>query len=329
MASLASHTNRGAQPTARRAEILIDWLSYTAPDATPLSVILPNAARLEWTTIGGAHGYRTGRQAGEHIRVYSNGRDGGGVHVELSGQACRELESLGLVKSWPELLGWLVETSWHVTRLDLAIDDRGQLLDLDTISQALTDGSVTTRWKSFTSYDTRQIGKPAAEPGRSIVIGSSASASRLRIYDKTVQLGLEPSEDQATWTRLELQLRDERAAQLVSEIAASGLGAAISVLRSLIEFRQPDAADSNRSRWAVVGWWTAFCAAASRARLTTERAARTIDKARRWLQNQVAPTLAMVFTVEGGDFAFVTELVTLGRSRWRASHVQAIAAAGG
>lgn len=89
--------NTGARNTGeggRRA--LIDWLSGSLVTCTNVDEVLGmfGFASDDWVAFdtgkyGWSHSFRIG-----HIAVYYGGRQAG-VHIEISGQGCREFEALG------------------------------------------------------------------------------------------------------------------------------------------------------------------------------------------------------------------------------------------
>src|SRR5688572_9038819 len=88
-------------------ETLIDWIRFTLPDDASVE----DAKRLlgggRWMPTRGAYGYRSGLRR-EKIVIYFDGQPGMGIHVQLSGQAARQLETEGVVRSWSAFIETLL-----------------------------------------------------------------------------------------------------------------------------------------------------------------------------------------------------------------------------
>jgi len=297
---------------------IVDWLSYTAPEGTPVEQLLPVTPPIAWQDLPhGALGYRYGKRAG-HVTVYWGGTvDGMGTHVVISGQGCRELEAWGLT-SWWGYLKVITDSGWHVSRLDYAIDDRSGLLDLETVVTAFRAGQYTSpslRWSVLDSGD-----RPGVVAGRTCYLGSTKSDTRIRIYDKAAEQD-SPAGDH--WIRVELQLRNDRATAAAAAHADAGehSGELIAgLLRRQLDFKSGQATDCNKSRQQTADWWDAFLAGAAKVRLTLAPATRTLESVLGWLNKQVAPSLALVLAAAGGDLTGLVEMVESGRQRWTAEH---------
>lgn len=201
-------------------------------------------------------GNRLYKQAwtGEHgISVQTENKMGSDeVYVRLPGEAC---EHLGLVK----LLSLGTLLNLNVTRLDGAIDHcpytPRELRDAHEAGLTRTHAKVS---QSITS-----------STGETFYLGSPSSDVRLRCYDRR------------GFTRSELQLRrghaqnffDGLLARDESELPELFLG----VLRNFVDFVEPSE-DSNRSRWDLLPWWSAFVNDFRRVRLAPVRVVASPEK---------------------------------------------------
>lgn len=261
-----------------------------------------------------------------------------GVHCSLGGQA---LDVLGaLDAAWADRSGvvGLVQDGLggHVTRFDAAWDDLDGALDLDVVEAALDAGEFTSRWKR--GYRVKGF-QGFAGPGRTFYLGSGKSDAMLLIYDKAAERAAAGVEFQGDhWVRVELRLRRERANtaaavfKSVTQNAAAAMAHLAGVLRGYIEFKTPDASDSNKRRWAVAPWWSAFLGHVEKARLTVGQAElRTLDDVKAWVARQVGPSLALLQEAMGFEdaWAFLFAEAKDGRERWNAKHLAIIAASAG
>lgn len=268
----------------------------------------------------GHHGYRSCREYGL-TRVYFDGSPGMGVHVVASGKACRELESRAGADFWPKLHGILKSHDGHLTRLDVAIDDRSGALDLQVVEAALKDRHWRGQWTGG-----RVIDGFGADKGRTIYLGSRQSNVMCRIYDKAVE------QDQGgdSWVRVELELKRSHANSVLATIAyGAPLGETIAgILRAYHLFLTPSDTDSNRGRWDVAPWWDKWLGDCEAVRLTAhKREDRSVQEMVRWVELQVAPTLATIRRALGPHWAGLLESIDqLGARRMKARHHLALEA---
>lgn len=293
----------------------IDWLGVTFK--APLSIediFFGFADKLEFVQVDyGRYGYRAQLRCGG-IVYYYGGPPELGVHVQISGSGCRELEAAGLT-DWQGWLAYLESIGGSVSRCDVALDDRAGFLDMDTIGAALDAKEVTSRWRVGNEH------KSIWGNGRTFYLGSSKSDARLRIYDKAAERGVE-----GHWIRVELQLRDERARGFVSQIVEAGAvfgRIAAGVIRGYVEFKRPSG-DETKSRWPIADWWAAFLESVEKVRITLEPRTRTLEDVKRWIQHQVGPWLAVCVETSGGDLGEVIAWMKSGKGRWKSYHYEAI-----
>lgn len=113
------------------SRFLIDYLTVTSKIHSPQGLMeLFGLDHLTWEVCSGANSYRDGYRSGS-IRVSYNGiTDDMGVCIDLSGQGCREFETLGhgdYERVFSEVLDNKGEM--NITRLDIAFDDKDGLID--------------------------------------------------------------------------------------------------------------------------------------------------------------------------------------------------------
>lgn len=252
--------------------ILFDWVSITSKIHNPqdfirlLGLDFPD---ISWEAAKGAHGYQD-RLFWEHISIHYNGREDMGVWLELTGQGCRAFETFGTgdyvrlfqeVFDEPEVV--------HFTRLDVAYDDHTGMLPIRQIADdtlELEDGvpsQYVSKFRSRLVEWQHHDGDP--RPGLSIYHGRKVSDCLIRIYDKAAERHFFDRH----WVRVELQLRDDRAAAFAQQVVS---GADIGqiyhgVIHNYLRYVDPDLFDSNRWRWSMKGYWSEFLGAAVRIRL--------------------------------------------------------------
>jgi phage replication initiation protein len=307
-------------PTTTR---IIDWVSFTLKEYTSVEPVLALLGLDFLPCERGMMGYKAQLAAdGGSIRVLSEGTTGMGVHVQISGSGCRLLEGMGKVTSWGQFLSQWRELGAVVTRLDLALDSYRESASLPVVRRHLANRSATSRWRQVEDRSTTCLQSGEAK-GSGIYFGSASSDVRLRIYDKRLeqlQKGVPVGSDRKYWTRFEFQCRSDRADALAALIADGQIEAAFGVLRGYLDFRAYRL-DSNPSMAPVARWWLKLMDCEKLSLHVGEVVKESLARVHRWIERQVAPALALLVEVEGGDvFGALAEYAVAGRSRYRERH---------
>lgn len=188
------------------------------------------------------------------VHLYLNGREG--VCVELSGKGCRFLESLhGNEFSWVQLFADLLSyDGCHVSRLDIAGDDFDGILDFSRLYRF-------TAKRRYICRARRCVWMNGAE--QEILFGASSSDTRLRIYNKALERGVE-----GKWVRCEFQFRNDSALSFIqnllqkqSDIGEVYSGVLVNYLRYTV--RPPDECNNNE-RIDTAPWWYKFTSGSER-----------------------------------------------------------------
>ena len=199
--------------------MIVDWLGVTLDGQYP-AVLEPLLNNLPgpWRSHGYALGRYTRTRCCGGISVLSDAPGDDGVHIIVTGQGCRELEKAKIVRTWPNCIGGLLRAKARFARLDVTIDDRDGLLDMDTIIRCCTDALVVSRYRRFTPREPL-CPVTGVVMGRMVEFGTRGSDTFVRIYDKALK-------EQVTgpWMRVELEARRERAQALAVAIARDGGG---------------------------------------------------------------------------------------------------------
>ena len=160
----------------------------------------------------------------------------------MTGQGCRAFEDLSNL-DWNSLFRWLTsDSSVHVTRLDVACDDRIGVLPMKSIVKDIERGNYISKMKK------REIVRSGSDErlqGTTVTLGSPQSQVRIRLYDKAAEL--EKSEQH--WIRCEMQLRDDRAHSFMARSMSTTIGHTYTgVLSNYLKILRPIKEDSNKSR---------------------------------------------------------------------------------
>lgn len=242
--------------------------------------------------------------------------DDGELLVYIPGQCFRQCTD----SEARELIGlYYHQYGGEFTRVDIALDDWEKRISFETVASAIESGNYA-RFRRAHEY--RGLGSDT--DGHTLYMGSPQSDKFVRYYDKYAESGGEldcyrwevqfrrGKANAAGWNWLQLPLDDEvNAAQ---ELAAHVTGA--------VHFCDREAGDKNIDRCPLLPWWAALLSGIRDGiRLSSPKRKPLLDRSLRWLQEQVAPTLAVVREVfEDGFETLLQGLLDEGKSRFGSRH---------
>lgn len=299
-----------------KVKTLIDWFAFTVHWLeNPLAVIsdvLGMDTNLFSLQRGGLNGYQQ-MYVYENIKVsfdaYKVEQFGDmGVYVCMSGSGCRTFENYSSYADGAEhsaaFLRLFEVLAAHrelvnITRIDLACDDRTELLDMQVIAEAkdpdyhgtmvrskLRLGGINKSWDGLQST------------GVTVYIGSRKSDFFVRFYDKAREQEVKKRMEYGAlghWVRCELVFKKSYAKALFDLLCnTEHLGAMMaSVLNDKLSFVEND--DTNISRCTVCKWWSDFVSSIERVHMITrEAAAPALDRTNEWVRWQVGPSLVVL-----------------------------------
>lgn len=220
---------------------------------------------------------------------------------------------------------------FRCNRIDIAFDDYKNLITPQKVSSKFILGDCSTRWKKgsyITSFE-KGLGSgngKGKQLGDTCYLGTRASSSFLRVYDKLAQL--DSTDKQVpkgvkSWVRCELELKQDRATQLCKELSLLDDGSMsssylCSYLRGQIDFKTEDGS-SRVTRRSSVYWWSEFLNDCAAYRMRIPKPARSIDDVDNWVKNSVAPSLALLLETKGASH--ILRIVKDGGDRLTAKHL--------
>ncbi len=226
--------------------ILFDWISFSSQiiDAQGMIEML-GLSQYNWELINGINGYQD-RLYLNSINIHFNHRKKESVWLEMSGQGCRFFEEYGngdyislfeYIKNNPDDVA--------VNRIDIAYDDHLQYIKIDDIVRDTLNQNYISK---SNEWEVRKSSK-----GTTVYIGSPKSETLIRIYDKASERGYK---DDTVWTRIEIQLRKDRAKEYIKKIDTDSPGDLfLGVLVNYLRYVKPDKTDTNKSRWEMRPYW--------------------------------------------------------------------------
>lgn len=304
--------NTGVENTGRSGLYAsLDWLQGTYQGTADWRVFVEQVLLLnseEFTEIGkGMYGW-SGQVIWNGIRVLHSGSASvNGVHLIMSGSACREYEVLhdmmGLLERFIRL--------GKLSRLDIAVDDLRGYFRMQTMTRYLRRGWYQMKYKKFRIMETWQ---ESDVDGITVYLGSPRSAKQIRFYEKDSERrakGYILQDGVSLWNRGEVQLRDEHAMVAAYEMLEMDIGKVyFGLLANDVRFCK--GTGTNKARWKTVQWWERYLGEVQRLRISKMMPERTLVKSHIWLEEQVSKTLAMVWLACDGDFDKIVDLLELG-----------------
>lgn len=316
-----------------KLKVSIDWIAFTSTIVSTAREMIEflGYKEIDFQVLPkGANGYsKVYRLKGYPVSVMSEGNEGMGIHVVISGSAIEDVlqhYKNTLITSTPfgakaislsefnstimlELLRDIRRMGW-LTRLDLAVDDLGgHFFSVEDFRKHLDNLEVVSKFRTFRDVYESTLAKEST--GHTIYLGSRQSEVMLRIYDKQLEQNrkVEKEEDKIEypWVRWELELKNQRANiaadYLINRMA---LGEVVTeILNNYVRVVTLD--DSNRSRCSVNSVWEKFINTVKKLKLYVEEAKKTIEEKRKWIVRSVMPTLAGVIVADGGSFDIITD----------------------
>lgn len=311
-------SNTGAQ-NLKPSTHLIDWYSFTIANTLELSDVF-DLLELDpdrfMKLAYGRLGYKTVHQWGD-ISILSDGPIHNGIHVQMTGNGCRQYENgflCGVEEGWLSHFRRIRPYSPRTARLDVAMD----IYTLDVLKQlreAIRTGNLVSKFKTVKFIDSATA--TGENLGSTIYLGSRTSRVMVRVYDKGREQGLD-----TLWQRMELELKGDRADAFVSLFESGySVGELFSgVVNHYLSPRVPDGTD-NKTNWPVATWWIDLFKEAANIRLASEKPKQSAEDLTKWFEQNMAPTLSVVFEHKGmGDMKYLVDLILLGSVRRSERH---------
>jgi hypothetical protein len=308
----------------------LGWFRFTVSDSTADEVM----ARVggEWIKDKkGFLGYRQGWLSRGHAGGL--GRIGTAaswapreVHVDLS----QELISDWTYQKFHDVAMWVFEKKGHFGRIDVALDDRNGVIDVDRIYAAVKAGHCVSHFRQSRLIAGLDLGS-GSDTGKTLCMGSRQSDTYLRIYDKAAEQRAKEKPVEGTWIRWEMEWKAERADAV--GMALSGLDQdqfqkyIVGVFRSALDFRDCTRADDPKDRYyaPLLDWWKVLTEGMQRARLEIAKSVKKIEEVKRWAEKSLSPMLGLLCAhPEAGERWLVSTIVE-GVERWRSKHLALLA----
>ena len=300
---------------------VLGWFRFTVPDSSAEEMIARVGGewikdkkgflgyRQGWLSRGGSGGLgRIGTAASWAPRE---------VHVDLS----QELISDWTYQKFHDVATWVFEKQGHFGRIDVALDDRNGVIDVDRIYQSVKAGNCVSHFRQSRLISGLDVGS-GLDTGQTLCMGSRQSDTYLRIYDKAAEQRAKEKPVEGTWIRWEMEWKSERADAV--GMALSGLDQdsfqkyIVGVFRSALDFRDCTRADDPKDRYyaPLLDWWKILTEGMQRARLEIAKSVQKIEDVKRWAEKSLAPMLGLLCAHPEAGEKWLVGIIVEGVERW-------------
>ena len=224
-----------------------------------------------------------------------------GTLLELKGKGCRQMESYLLAqhRSWYDFLMDTLLEGGVMKRLDLAINDMAEILDIPELTEKCNHEECISVFRSFKSYRSGELVKSKEQDrygmGNTLYVGSLKSEVYFCIYEKDYEQYVKyeiPLEDTKIKNRFEIRLKNERAYYAVRDLLTyhDAERTAFDIINRYMRFADKEV-EKRRSEWKTNERWAYFIGSdRGRLKLTTKPEPYTLTRTLNWISRQVAPT---------------------------------------
>jgi phage replication initiation protein len=281
--------------------MMIDYVRIRFP-TNDVDQIISELLRLNTDLVSveerAAFGYAYTKALGQ-IKVFGSmsGDHKLGTLLELRGQGCRQMESilLGRGETWYDFLDKALDRGGILKRLDLAVNDMADLLDIPNLIQKIRAKECISVMREYQGIISGHIfheddEAPDDETGTTLYIGSTKSELYFCLYEKTAEQRKKGLRTQ-TRNRFEVRLKNKRAAKAVDDLLCyrdeekTIFGIVTRYLR-FVDARP----GTPRLKWPTNRNWARFIGHDRQPlRLTTAPEPLDLNRTRAWIDKQVAP----------------------------------------
>lgn len=303
----------------------ISWLRFTVPQATVHEVLTLVGG--EWIQdqkgfLGYAQGWICRGPAGGLGRIGTGAtRNPREVHVDLS----QELISDWSYEKFQRITQWVFNRQGHCGRIDVALDDRSGVIDVDRLYEAVVKGHCVSHFRQSRLIAGLDLGS-GLDMGKTLCLGSRQSDSYLRIYDKAAEQRSKEKPVEGPWMRWEMEWKSERAQAVGLAVSTLDQDAfqryIVGVFRTAVDFRDCTRADDPKDRYyaPLLPWWKVLTDGMARATLAIVQSVKTIEDVKRWAEKSLSPMLGLLCAHPDAGERWLVRTIVDGVDRWRSKH---------
>ena len=256
-------------------------------------------------------GYKSYYELGENIKVLMSGpKNKEDKHVnqlEMRGMGCRDFEMRNIKNedSYFKLFSFLDLYNANFTRIDITHDVfTDKYFTLEEIEEYIENGDYV----SVLNDVKVDSGIKKGQKYKLIYFGTMSSDCSICFYDKNLERIMKKDYQAITSSvhlRIEIRLRRDRANQFIQTFLEDkeNVGQVISeYLYYLLDFKDPDDTDLNKSRRQTVSWWKDFLQVGEKKKLKSLIKSSSLSVKKEWLRTSVARVLMLYYLGEEDFF---------------------------
>lgn len=298
---------------AESIELQFDWISLTFPDLTGKQVIddvisIQSDLFLEHSTSQNFY-TREFAYAGEknmYIQDFEpvinpetqETEQKVGTTLYLTGKGTRLFEKALLEQdmTWRDFFIKSRKYRGHLTRLDIALNDKWGLLNMDDIVRAVQENRFWTKSRSYAIHGN-------SDAGWTVNFGKSPFV--IRAYDKQKEQASKGNETDIK-NRVEIELHQDRAEQVIDEWFANDnlVGFTIDMLYTYLWFTDEPIADElltgTQARDRIeatikpMASWQLLTLLGRKMRFIRQPKPQSVESIKKWIEQSVVPSLAVL-----------------------------------
>ncbi|EOS7785736.1 XRE family transcriptional regulator [Enterococcus hirae] len=236
------------------------------------------------------------------IRVLNSKKgDERGVLIELSGQGCRNYESVLDERNdcWYAFFARCGYYNGVVRRIDVAIDDFDEIFSLHKMAVKLSNGEFDSSFRSWRFQEEKQLIDNLSS-GLSIYLGSPQSLMYFCFYQKNYEIAKKqkiPLEEIEVKNRYEIRLRDQKAVSFIEMYLARNNFSelALGILSNQLLLLEKPKGEENNRIWKP---WLELIKRVEKVKLTISPEKPNYNRKLMYLKTQPARTMKIVKTVD-------------------------------
>lgn len=236
------------------------------------------------------------------INIWTTPRSEMGIHFEISGQGCRDLEEKGInLKSFIVKLNSYYRVKY--SRIDLSIDDfTNDYYNVGKIRYYLENNLISSKLRTYYFTHSGFVEKNKIQ-GQTIQFGNKGSLLHITFYNKLLERennNIKIDDSIKYWTRTELRFRNEFAKDVIKMIInGKDINLIIKgVLKDKIRFLSKTDNKTRKENTKTASWWLKFLNNCDSIKLTNPKVYTSIEKKKEWLDKSVSKTQFMVYLAQ-------------------------------
>lgn len=288
-------------------DMIVDWVQVTFHDINLMELmrILFNTDDHTITT-SGRFGYNCTFTVGNKIHIMRNTkRPEMGVHVLMSGFACRELEQMHI--TWKSFFQKCVDLKGHFTRLDIAIDTYKKYFTVQQLKRYVKNGQLVSSFRN-TTYLTQYKIKDGSSHSATLHFGSMRSDIYIVFYDKLAErkdAGYSVDSRVNHWVRCEIRYKSDYSDKMVDYFLNDNMNFSKIVLESLYSYLdfKDRSLDKNKSRWPTAKFWADFIGSSNKLKLSDHAIQSDIQKKIDYCEAHLYKLLSLCYVSDPDAFS--------------------------